>query len=69
VFHQEFGIKQFFRYFFVAVVAAALPYIVHIAAIEYPLDNETCPVIVVELVEIDIPENALVKYRFFFHIR
>ena len=40
--------------------------IVHIAALEYPLDHKIGPQDIVQLFEIYIPEDAFVEYRFLF---
>jgi hypothetical protein len=66
VFRQKLGFQQDIGHFFIAVIAPALPDILHIAPFENPFDDKIGFGIIVNLLKVHIPENALVKYGFLF---
>jgi len=60
---EELGLQQRVDNLFIPIVPAAIPHVLHIAAIEHAFDHEACLGIIVQLVEVDIPENAAGKDR------
>ena len=60
---QEFRLQQGRSHLLITVIASALPNVLHIPALEHPLDHEAPLRIHVHAVVIHIPEDPAVEYR------
>lgn len=54
--------------FFIPIVPSALTDIFNITPFKNPFNYEVCLGIIINLLKVHIPENALFKYRFLFYI-